>query len=48
MKDELSPAGCCVDVLLKGLKSHSCVMKLGYGVDKVYEGAAEPIKPPDY
>src|SRR5215204_1048771 len=47
MKDKLSPTGRCIDVLLKGLKPHSPVMKLGHGVDEVSEGASKPVKPPD-
>src|SRR5215212_599033 len=48
MKDKLSPAGCRVDVLPKGFKPHSPVMKLGYGVNEVSKRPTKPIKPPDY
>lgn len=47
MKNELSPAGCRVDVFLKRLKAHSPVMKLGYGIDEVSKRPPQPIQPPD-
>jgi hypothetical protein len=40
MKDQLSSAGCGVDVFLQALKAYYPVMKLGYGVNEVSKRAA--------
>ncbi len=43
MKDQLSPAGCGVDILLQGFEAYCPVMKLGYGVDQMSQTATEAI-----
>ena len=35
MKDQLSPAGCCVDVLCEALKAYATLVKGSDGVDEV-------------
>jgi hypothetical protein len=40
MKDKLSPAGCCIDVLCEALKANATLSKIGDGVNKVSEGAS--------
>ena len=43
MKDELSPTGCCINILLKRPKPNSPTPKVGNRIDEVPKRAAEPI-----
>jgi hypothetical protein len=48
VKNQLSPAGRGIDVLLQALEADPLLIEGGNGVDKVSEGAAKAIQPPDY
>ena len=46
MKDELSPRGCGVDVLLKGFEANSPFPQIGNRIYEVAKRPAKPIEPP--
>jgi hypothetical protein len=48
MEDKFAATGCGVDIFGETLKADVACVKLGEPFNKVFEGTAEPVKPPDH